>query len=585
MKPTTHTFPHKYGYGFCLFLLFSLALFLRTWQITQVPDITHMDEAGLGYNAWCLAHYGVDRYLNAYPIYPQNYGFGGQSPLYTYLVVLLVRTVGGGSLSLFLVRLPGVLSSMLTVLAGTWLLWLVFGNKRLTLLGAFLLSICPYFVMHGRVGLDCNLMLGCSTLALALLFQYLHTGKLRDLLLYSMAFGLVLYTYALSYLMVPVFLALVTLYMLAARKITFRRALLSAACVCVTALPILLFVGVLLFGLPPFSFLGMTIAPVGASRVSEVAGNSLGSFLYSLLEGLRMSLTYGTYPQDAVPGYWTLYPLSVPLIAIGFCQALRQLWHDPRSRSRRGIRMPRQHKAAVPPHRNTATPRCCQPQLAPHGPGLSASLASLVFLCYLAACLLAIGLAGSPQVYRVNYIFPAYLFFLVQGIRTACHGISALCRLSPGRQRWPVMVFSICYLLYGISFGKYYFTEYSIAGISPYPNSLYMVPANEAITDAMGREDIQDIYMDYIGVSEYFSFYFPRSPLEVQETTHGEPLGEYQLKEGYGRYHFVIDNSTPLVPGNAYIVHNGNQAFVARIEASGQIRECVVYENYFLYIL
>lgn len=563
MKFTAHipVKTRKYGYSLCLFLLFSLALFLRLWRITQVPDITHMDEAGLGYNAWCLAHYEVDRYLNTYPIYPQNYGFGGQSPLYTYLVVLLVKAAGG-SLSLFLVRLPGVLSSMLTVLSGTWLMALAFQNRKLTLSSAFLLSICPYFIMHGRIGLDCNLMLGCTTLALALLFLYLKTGKLRDLLLYSMAFGIVLYTYALSYFVVPLFLTAVTLYMLFTRKLTFRRALLSAACVCVTALPILLFLGVLLLGMPPFHFLGMTIAPIGAARISEVTGNSLGRFLHTVLEGLQMSLTYGAYPQDAVPGFCTLYPLSLPLIILGFGYALWQSWQSLlfHSKTRKISWQERQGMAEK-------------------------TSASFVFLCYLAACLAAIGLAGSPQVYRINYIFIAYLYFLVLGIRVLCGGIAALCHPSLVLRGWLAGILFLCYLLSGISFIKYYFTEYSIAEMTKYPNSLYMVPPNDAIEDARNREDIQDIYIDYIGVSEYLSFYFPISPYEIDRTTHGEPLEEYQLKEGYGRYHFVIDTDTPLVADNVYIVHRDNQEFATRIEASGQMRECVVYGDYVLYVL
>ena len=94
---------HVSRHIYALFLLFGAALFLRAYRITQVPDIVHIDEAGLGYNAWCLANFGIDRYFNEMPVYPENFG-GGQSPLYTYLVVLLIKTVGKGSLSLFLLR-------------------------------------------------------------------------------------------------------------------------------------------------------------------------------------------------------------------------------------------------------------------------------------------------------------------------------------------------------------------------------------------------------------------------------------------------------------------------------------------------
>ena len=118
--------------------------------------------------------------------------------------------------------------------------------------------------MHGRYALDCNLMLGCSTVALWLLARYVKTGRLSHLIAYSVSFGLVMYSYALSYIVVPVFLCLITLYMLWCRKITFRRALLSALCVCVTALPILLFVCIMLFELPSMSFLGFTVSPHGS---------------------------------------------------------------------------------------------------------------------------------------------------------------------------------------------------------------------------------------------------------------------------------------------------------------------------------
>ena len=79
----------KYSYYFILGLMFLCTILLRVYKLAQLPDILHIDEAGLGYNAWCLAHYGTDRYLNVHPFYAQNFE-GGQSPLYTYMLVLLI---------------------------------------------------------------------------------------------------------------------------------------------------------------------------------------------------------------------------------------------------------------------------------------------------------------------------------------------------------------------------------------------------------------------------------------------------------------------------------------------------------------
>lgn len=47
----------KYWYSAAILLLFLIAVFLRVYRLENLPDVLHIDEAGLGYNAWCLAHY------------------------------------------------------------------------------------------------------------------------------------------------------------------------------------------------------------------------------------------------------------------------------------------------------------------------------------------------------------------------------------------------------------------------------------------------------------------------------------------------------------------------------------------------
>ncbi len=69
------------------------ALFVHLFQITKIPNGIHVDEMGMGYDAWCLAHFGVDRYLKAYPVYLMNFG-GGQSALYAYLCIPFVKWFG-----------------------------------------------------------------------------------------------------------------------------------------------------------------------------------------------------------------------------------------------------------------------------------------------------------------------------------------------------------------------------------------------------------------------------------------------------------------------------------------------------------
>ncbi len=53
----------------------------RLFLLTSVPRGLHVDEAGMAYDAFCLANYGTDRYMTWHPVYLTNYG-SGQSALY-----------------------------------------------------------------------------------------------------------------------------------------------------------------------------------------------------------------------------------------------------------------------------------------------------------------------------------------------------------------------------------------------------------------------------------------------------------------------------------------------------------------------
>ena len=106
-----------------------------------------------------------------------------------------------------------------------------------------------------------------------------------------------MYSYALSYFMVPIFLVLITLYLLYTRKITFPRAILFAITVCITAIPVILFACSLLFQWEPIHFLGFVISPIASDRMKDVASSS---FWENVTDIIKITLTHSFYPQDAV---------------------------------------------------------------------------------------------------------------------------------------------------------------------------------------------------------------------------------------------------------------------------------------------
>ena len=120
--------PENVVYGIMIAFCFWIAVFMRLYHIETVPYGVHIDEAGMGYDAWCMANYGVDRFQMSYPVYLTNFG-GGQSSLYAFLCMLLIKIFGNGHVNLLLMRLPGIIISLLAYWAGVYAIREAYGKK------------------------------------------------------------------------------------------------------------------------------------------------------------------------------------------------------------------------------------------------------------------------------------------------------------------------------------------------------------------------------------------------------------------------------------------------------------------------
>lgn len=146
-----------------MLIILTLFFIMHVFKITQIPNGINIDEMGMAVDAWCIANAGVDRFQNSFPLYLVNYGFG-QSTLYCYLVVLFIKIFG---FKLWVIRLPAILFSAITLIFGMKIIEYRFPKLEYCkyIFGVFYL-ILPYFTMQSRFGLDCNIMLGMSTLFL-----------------------------------------------------------------------------------------------------------------------------------------------------------------------------------------------------------------------------------------------------------------------------------------------------------------------------------------------------------------------------------------------------------------------------------
>ena len=93
-------------------IIMLLAAFLRLYKLGEVPYGLQQDEASIGYDAYTLAKFGIDRNGYHWPIYPITWGCGGGSPLLIYMNVISISLFGTG---IYKLRLIPAICGILTV--------------------------------------------------------------------------------------------------------------------------------------------------------------------------------------------------------------------------------------------------------------------------------------------------------------------------------------------------------------------------------------------------------------------------------------------------------------------------------------
>lgn len=303
-------------------LILLIAILVRLMFISQTPNGIHEDEAGMAYDAWCISEYGVDRYLNHNPVYLINFG-GGQSALYAYLAAICIKVFG---FSLFAVRLPAILFSIITIILSYYIVKKRKSTK-LGLLFAFLIAICPWHIMQSRWGLDCNLL---SSFIAIDLFLLLSSSKSWHFLLTGITIGITLYTYALSYIMLPCFLFVLFIYLLYTKKITWKNILVMAVPIIILAIPLVLVQIVNFANIGTLDLGFITIPHLPSYRISEIGFQNILPNLNIIKANNIFQLLFGYDHNEfnSFSAFGTMYYLLIPFIIYGFYLLIKQTISD-----------------------------------------------------------------------------------------------------------------------------------------------------------------------------------------------------------------------------------------------------------------
>ncbi|MEK7543325.1 MAG: phospholipid carrier-dependent glycosyltransferase [Patescibacteria group bacterium] len=129
-----------------LIIIFLIALFLRTWQLAEVPVGLHGDEASIGYNAYSLLKTGKDQNGQLLSLTVDQFGDYRPSG-YHYLAAPFVGIFG---LDVFATRLPSALFGAASVIVFYYLILEILQLRSIATLGSIFLAFSPWHIIISR---------------------------------------------------------------------------------------------------------------------------------------------------------------------------------------------------------------------------------------------------------------------------------------------------------------------------------------------------------------------------------------------------------------------------------------------------
>ena len=301
-----------------------IGVLVRSAFYWEFPRGLNQDEASVCYDTYADVKYGFDRNGDHNPVYSVAWG-SGHSSLYITLSKPFMALFG---LNMFTARIVNVLFSCIALFAFYGILKRLLSKKG-ALLGTFIFAICPWHIMMARWALECNLFPNVFIIATFFLVRGFTNQKfyIPSLFIY----GLCLYAYGTSYMIVPSYLLVMAIYLLIHKKISWKMLVLCMGVFIVTAIPIMLFMAVNMFGAPEMDFGFMSVPKLINGRYNTTVTVLGGNFLAEVGKNLKTFFSIIFTQNDrliynVIPAYGTIYQFSVPFMLSGVIIYFMDMW-------------------------------------------------------------------------------------------------------------------------------------------------------------------------------------------------------------------------------------------------------------------
>ena len=540
----------------CFFLVFALGCFLRFYHLTTLPDGLNQDEASIGYEAFSLAFYGVDRYGNPFPVYPITWGSGGGSPLLIYLTALSFKLFG---VSIFVLRGTVAFFGCLTLP----LFYLLVKEAKSSpvglqssptglqsspvglqssptgLLGMLLLAIAPWHILLTRWTLDYGLIPFTFGLAILVLMKAARKKSTGLYVLASALAALNMYSYGSANIVIPAFLLLSVFFLMRGKILSIRQLFLCMLMFLLVCAPLFLFYFINVCKLPeiitPFfsveRFRSDHTASVFLSFSDLVLRGEGIKNSKELLLYLSVGVENGEY-YTYMPGYWTFYVFTFPVTLVGFVVSLKRM-----REGRREALFAVQNKAA-------------NAHSASHSPAGAVAAEEIVFSAFLASFLF--GLTVRISINHIIMVYLPLLYYTVCGydacMREAAYSTSEQAGGRRGKFGRQIFLFPALTLWVGFLFfaRDYYGGRYNALCA----DSIFFRGYGEACVyaeEAVKKEVDNSSALIYSTNTNLISpfmiavFYTRMPPATYVKTVHYKDLhSEFLVADAVGRFRFAL---------------------------------------------
>lgn len=308
------------------FILIIIGVAVRAYNFPNAISEINIDEIVTIANAKSIADTGKELTGINFPVYLQ--GWGGQSVILLYLMSLSIRIFG---FTLFAVRLPMLLISIISMFIFYDLVKKISKNTNIALIALALLSICPWHILQSIWGLDCNMFPHFLLIAIDLLYTAVINRKKLLLYISMIVFAVSLYGYGVAIYFVPLFLVCILLYLLKIKIIKIRDIIICAIAFLVVAFPIITMFIINVLGIKQSIEIGKITIPYyeSLSRTKDMvffSPNPLSQLIKNIVSTLRIIFVQTDGAEwNASVLFGATYRITIVFIIIGLIKHIKEI--------------------------------------------------------------------------------------------------------------------------------------------------------------------------------------------------------------------------------------------------------------------